>query len=145
MAERKALAEEYFDQWFTTASTFFKTFRFLLGEGDFKIAAFQLHQATERYLTTALLVFVGNKPHTHDIEALGKLAAVEHPLLSEPFPMATAADERLFKLLKRAYIESRYSKSYRITAEELGTLGERVRDLAGRVERACRERIEGLD
>ena len=67
-----------------------------------------------------------------------------HPLLAEPFPVGTAQDERLFKLLKRAYIEARYSKSYRITAEELATLGERVRDLAGRVERACREKIEGL-
>jgi HEPN domain-containing protein/predicted nucleotidyltransferase len=143
-AERKALAEEYFDQWFTSAYGFFKNYKFSVGEGDLNIAAFLLHQATERYLTTALLVFTGKKPHTHDIEALGKLVAAEHPLLSEPFPMATAADERLFKLLKRAYIESRYSKSYRITAEELGTLGERVRDLAGRVERACRERIEGL-
>ena len=140
-AERKALVEEYFDQWFTSAYAFFKNYKFSLGEGDLNVAAFLLHQATERYLTTALLVFVGNKPHTHDIEALGKLAAVEHPLLSEPFPMATAADERLFKLLKRAYIESRYSKSYRITAEELGTLGERVKDLAGRVE----EGVQGED
>jgi HEPN domain-containing protein len=104
----------------------------------------ELHQATERYLTAALLVFTGTKPHTHDIEALGKLAAAEHPRLREPFPVATAEDERLFKLLKRAYLDARYSKSYRITAEELGTLGERVKDLAGRVEKACQERIGAL-
>jgi HEPN domain-containing protein/predicted nucleotidyltransferase len=142
--ERKALAEEYFEHWFKSAGTFFKTFRFLLGEGDFAIAAFQLHQATERYFATALLVFNETKPRTHDLEELGNMAAALHPLLAEPFPRATLEDERLFKLLKRAYIEARYSKSYQITAEELGTLGERVKDLAGRVERACREKIEGL-
>ncbi len=136
--ERKALAEEYFEQWFGSAGIFFKTFRFLLGEGDFKIAAFQLHQATERYFGAALLVFTGNKPLSHDLDALGKLVAPLHPALVEPFPRATEADERLFKLLKKAYIEARYSKSYRVTAEELGVLGERVGDLAGRVERACR-------
>ncbi len=141
--ERKALTEEYFESWFTSAGTFFKTFRFLLGEGDFKIAAFQLHQATERYFAAALLVFTGTKPLSHDLEALGKLVAPLHPLLAEPFPRATEKDDRLFKLLKKAYIESRYSKSYKITAEELATLGERVKDLAGRVERACREKIEG--
>jgi hypothetical protein len=54
---------------------------------------------------------------------------------------ASEEDERRFKLLKRAYIDSRYSRSYRITMEELATLGERVKDLAGRIERACRERI----
>lgn len=64
-----------------------------------------------------------------------------HPLLAEPFPRATGEEERLFKLLKKAYIDSRYSKSYRITAEELATLGAWVKDLAERVERACREKI----
>jgi HEPN domain-containing protein len=142
--ERRALAEEYFDHWFTSANGFFKNYRFSLGEGDFNIAAFVLHQATERYFAATLLVFTGTKPLSHDLEKLGKLVAPLHPLLAEPFPMATAEDERLFKLLRRAYIEARYSKSYRITAEELATLGERVRDLAGRVERACREQIEGL-
>ena len=94
-AERKALVEEYFDQWFTSANEFFAMYEFACSRKSNNVAAFQLHQATERYLTTALLVFVGHKPHTHDIETLGKLAAVEHPLLSEPFPMATTADEAL--------------------------------------------------
>ena len=57
--------------------------------------------------------------------------------------MATEEDPDLFDLLRRAYIETRYSKSYRITAPQLAALGERAKDLAGRVERACRERIEG--
>jgi HEPN domain-containing protein/predicted nucleotidyltransferase len=142
--ERKALAEEYFEHWFKSAYGFFKNYKFSLGEGDRAIAAFQLHQATENYFATALLVFTATKPRIHDLEELGRMVAPLHPLLAEPFPRGTEDDERLFKLLKRAYIEARYSKSYRITAEELGTLGERVRDLAGRVERACRERIEGL-
>jgi predicted nucleotidyltransferase/HEPN domain-containing protein len=143
-AERKALAEEYFEHWFTSAGQFFVHHEDGAARGWNALAAFELHQATERYFAAALLVFTGTKPLSHDLEALGKLVAPLHPLLAEPFPMATAEDERLFKLLRRAYIEARYSKSYRITTEELATLGERVRDLAGRVERACRERIEGL-
>jgi uncharacterized protein len=139
--ERRELAQEYFDHWFGSANGFFKMYRFALQEGERSIAAFQLHQATERYFAAALLVFVGTKPTIHDLEKLGALVAPLHPLLAEPFPMASEEDKHLFDLLRRAYIEARYKKSYRITAEELGALGERVRDLAGRVERACRERI----
>jgi hypothetical protein len=62
----------------------------------------------------------------------------------KPFPRGTEEDDRLFKLLKRAYIEARYKKSFSITAEELAILGARVRDFAGRVERACREQIESF-
>jgi HEPN domain-containing protein/predicted nucleotidyltransferase len=142
--ERRALAQEYFDHWFTSAEGFFDQSKYALSKGRNSISAFELHQAAERYFATTLLVFTGTKPLTHDLEALSKLVAPLHPLLAEPFPRASEEDERLFKLLKRAYIESRYSKSYRITVEELSVLGERVKDLAGRVERVCREKIEAL-
>jgi uncharacterized protein len=139
--ERRELAQEYFDHWFTSAGEFFAMYEYACSRKSNSIAAFQLHQSTERYFAAALLVFTGTKPTIHDLEKLSALVAPLHPLLAEPFPMATEEDERLFDPLRRAYIEARYKKSYRITAEELGALGERVRDLAGRVERACRERI----
>ena len=138
---RRAIAQEYFDHWFASAGEFFAHYEFARDRRSNSIAAFQLHQAAERYFSAALLVFTGTKPTTHDLEELGKLVAPLHPRLAEPFPRATAEDDRLFKLLKKAYIESRYSKSYRITAEELAVLGERVKDLAGRVEQACREAL----
>jgi len=141
--ERRELAQEYFDHWFNSANSFFAGHEFYIGRKDYSIAAFELHQATERYFATALLVFTGTKPTIHDLRKLVALVSPLHPLLAEPFPMATADDEHLFNLLRRAYIEARYSKSYRITPEQLATLSERVKDLAGRVERACKERIEG--
>jgi uncharacterized protein len=139
--ERKALAQEYFDHWFTSAGQFYADFESNAARGWNPKAAFELHQATERYYAAALLVFSGYKPASHDIEALGNQVAVLHPDLHEPIPKTLPEDERLFKLLKKAYIEARYSRSYRITAEELAILGERVRALAGRIERACGEKI----
>jgi hypothetical protein len=44
----------------------------------------------------------------------------------------------------RAYIDARYVKSYRVTAEELAALGDRVRAFAAVVERVCREKIATL-
>jgi HEPN domain-containing protein/predicted nucleotidyltransferase len=139
--ERRAMAEEYFEHWFESAGQFYLTFEDHLGRGWNPKAAFELHQSAERYFSAALLVFTGTKPRTHDLEALVTLVAPLHPLLARPFPHDTEQDEHLFGLLRRAYIEARYKKSYRITAEELAVLGGWVRDLAGRVERACREKI----
>lgn len=139
--ERQALAEEYFTHWFTSAGEFFIGHEFYISRKSWSVAAFNLHQATERYYAAALLVFTGHKPTTHDLEALGRLVAALHPDLAVPIPMTDPDDNRLFKLLKRAYIEARYSMKYRITPEELAILGERVRDVAARIERLCREQI----
>ncbi len=59
-------------------------------------------------------------------------------------PRATPEEGRLYDLLRRAYIDARYDKSYRITEEELATLGERMRAVAKVVERVCREKIASL-
>jgi hypothetical protein len=57
------------------------------------------------------------------------------------FPKTEPDDKRLFELLKKAYIDARYSMSYRITPEELTILQERVVVLAERVRGACLEKI----
>jgi hypothetical protein len=75
------------------------------------------------------------------LEALAGQTAALHPELEGALPRTAPEDQRLFGLLKRAYIEARYSKSYRITPEELATLRAGVIDLAGRVQRACTEKL----
>jgi HEPN domain-containing protein len=109
-----------------------------------KHAAFLLHQATERYYHAALLVFTGYKQRTHDIEALGKLAGEQHALLVDALPRTEPEDKRLFDLLKKAYIDARYSMSYRITVDELSILQERVLSLGERVRAACIEKMATL-
>ncbi len=51
----------------------------------------------------------------------------------------------MFEKLKEAYVKARYSKHYRISAEELTWLGERVEDLGRAVHAVCSERIEVLE
>jgi hypothetical protein len=84
---------------------------------------------------------VGSKQQSHDLEKLGSLAAEQHALLVEALPKTEPEDKRLFDLLKKAYIEARYSGSYRITQEELSTLQARVIALAERVRTACLEKL----
>jgi predicted nucleotidyltransferase/HEPN domain-containing protein len=143
-AERRAHAQMWFDQWLQSAVHFYETFEFSVSKGRFKEAAFLLHQATERLYHCALLVLTAYKPKTHNLEDLGKRAGDLHPALRKVFPRSTPEEERLFKLLKSAYVDARYSSTYAITAEELTTIAGWVRALRERVERVCRERIEAI-
>jgi len=140
-SERLSLAEKNLRYWFESASGFFQGSIYYAGRRMPAHAAFLLHQAAERYFHAALLVFTGYKPKTHDLERLANQTAPLHPTLEGALPRAEPEDERLFKLLKRAYIEARYSKSYRVTEEELGVLRERVRDLGARVREACADKL----
>jgi HEPN domain-containing protein/predicted nucleotidyltransferase len=142
--ERRAQAQEDFEFWFTSASEFYDTYRDDLAKGRHAKSAFELHQAAERYFTAFLLTFTAYKPRIHNLEKLANQAAGLHPALRVALPRAAGEERRVFDLLKKAYVEARYSKKYRITAEELGVLGERVRELGGLVEGACREKLASL-
>lgn len=141
--ERRRYARQNYEQWFESADQFLGTYELTLPKGWLKLAAFNLHQATERYYTAALLVLTEYKPKSHNLDELGKRAAAFAPSLRDVFPKADPEDARLFKLLKKAYIDARYSTNYAITEGELRVLEGRVRELRARVEKVCRERIEG--
>ena len=53
-------------------------------------------------------------------------------------------DRRLFQLLKRAYVEARYSKHYRITTEELDQLQARVAGLQETIKTVCARHLRAL-
>ena len=130
-----------FRYWFGSASGFWRIAGHSAGQGLCAQAAFLLHQAVERYFHATLLVFTGYKPKTHNIEQLANDTAPLHPELAGALPRAEPEEKRLFDLLKRAYIEARYSKSYKITQEELRVLRARVLDLAARVRQACVDKL----
>jgi HEPN domain-containing protein len=138
--ERLALAERNFTNWYDSATEFWRGSRYYASRSLLKHAAFLLHQATERYYHSALLVFTGYKQRTHDIELLGEQAGEQHALMADVLPKSDPDDKHLFDLLKKAYIDARYSMSYRITADELTELQKRVLVLADRVRAACLER-----
>lgn len=75
-------------------------------------------------------------PKTHNLTHLRSLAEHHAPELRDAWPRETKRDRTRFELLKRAYIEARYSEHYEITEEDLGWLGERVKTLL----QACRRK-----
>ncbi len=141
--ERRAYARLNYEQWFESAEQFYAASEFMLSKGWHKLGAFNLHQATERFYTAALLVITEYKPKAHNIDYLGKLAGKLHPSLRDVFPRTEPEDKRVWDLLKKAYLDARYSTKYTVTEAELRLMAGRVKELRDRVEKVCRERIEG--
>ena len=140
--ERQQTAQEDFGNWFKSANEFFTGFEDAFKRRHYKKAAFDLHQATERLYITTLLVFTHYKPKEHDIETLGKQVNNLDPRFLSVFPRSTPEEERLFELLKKAYIDARYNPSYKITRKELEYLSERVKKLQRLTKAICKERIK---
>jgi predicted nucleotidyltransferase/HEPN domain-containing protein len=144
--QRQRKAKEQFEPWFRSANHFCEGFEFYFQKGEndssyYSIAAFQLHQAAERFYVTILLVFTDYKPKIHDIEVLGNQAEKLNSSLGTVFPKNTPEKKRLFELLQKAYIDSRYNMNYKIEKGELEYLSERVKLLRDLTERICNERI----
>jgi HEPN domain-containing protein/predicted nucleotidyltransferase len=142
--ERKKLAAEDFEYWFSGAQTFFRYAQDAIKNSDNNFAAFNLHQATEKLYGTILLVFTRYKPSTHDLEKLGQRVNSIEPKFLSAFPKSTEDERECFKLLQKAYVDARYKPSYTITKTQLEWLAERIDYLKELTEKLCKEKIESF-
>ncbi|MCL6274231.1 HEPN domain-containing protein [Muricauda sp. 2012CJ35-5] len=134
-------AQDHFDQWFESAKGFLDLFEYCLNKPDFHLAAFNLHQATERFYTTILLVFTDYRPKDHNLENLGIKAEMCDARFAV-FPKTTDEEKHRFELLKRAYIDARYKMDeYQITKTELQILAAQVNKLKQLTEEICGGKI----
>ncbi|PBQ34574.1 hypothetical protein CNR22_23275 [Sphingobacteriaceae bacterium] len=143
-AEVQVKAQRDFDNWFESANGFYGMYQHAVSVDQIKIAAFQLHQATERYYGAIQLVFTGYKPKTHNIEELGNLAKACNMEFGKAFPQASPQERQRFELLKKAYVDARYNMDYTISKEDLDYLSERVQVLRKMTEEICRGKISSF-
>jgi predicted nucleotidyltransferase len=143
-AEAFAEAEGFCKEWFPSAEKFRLAGDFLRTKNGPKEAAFQFHQATERLYHCVLLVFTLYSPKSHKLNFLRSQAEQLDPRLTEAWPRGTRFEQRCFELLRRAYVDARYSPHYKITTAELAWLGKRITTLQGLVRTVCEERLAAL-
>lgn len=143
-AQALAMAQEYFDDWMPTAMGFQRNAGYAIRDGDFKLAAFLLHQTAERLYHCVLLVCTFYTPHVHNLGFLRTQAERIDARLTYVWPRETKRDRARFEKLKEAYVKARYSKHYRITSEELEWLGAQVEELGRVVHEVCSERLAKL-
>ena len=134
-------AQKYYDDKYITACRFLETTKFDYSKTWYKLSSFQLHQATENFLRVIPMVFILYGYKSHDLETLMKACKEYAPDIFKVFPRDTPEEERLFKLLQRAYVESRYNPDFEITKEDIDALLPKVEMLRDIVERVCTEQI----
>ncbi|MRS04977.1 HEPN domain-containing protein [bacterium] len=141
-SDRRHKARLYFENWYNAAGEFLINFNNAFERKSFINASFELHQAVERYYACILMVYTDYKPKTHDLEKLDRQACKLDFRFKTIFPRANDEEERRFQLLKKAYIESRYTLDFKVTREDLVYLSIRVKMLQELTKVACVERIE---
>lgn len=110
-----------------------KAKEFLVGSELYQIrkqhgmAAFMLHQSVEQVLRNLLKAGTGFHISTHNIERLLRYAFWINRKIYEIFPLNNESEKRLFSLLQRAYIDSRYTENYTVSFYDLHTITEKVR------------------
>lgn len=134
-------AQGYFDEWFPSAEAFLKGASYYVSIDRPKEAAFNLHQATERFYHCFLLVRTLYSPKSHKLNFLRSQCEQHDVRLISAWPRDTRFAQRCFELLRRAYVDARYSSHYKITTEELRWLVEHVETLKRLVEEICDERL----
>lgn len=133
--ELKEIKRSDFEAWYEIASEFFLDYKNAFDRESFRMAIFYLHQTTESLITCYLLVKDWYKPKTHDLEILLSKAKS----LSERFNCLFdfSSEEYYFNLLKWAYIDARYKKSYEVKREDLVFLEKKIIFLKWIVEGLC--------
>lgn len=144
-AEALRETQEYFDEWFESAGDFLQSAADAAARGKNKLAAFMLHQATERFYHCLFLVRTLYSPKTHNLNQLRALAEAIEPRLKEVWPRGTKFERRCYELLREAYVKARYSRHYRISDEQLAWLSGRVELLQTIVRDVCEARIAALE
>lgn len=141
-AEIHNIAQKYFDTKFVQASDFLEDGISNAAKGKYKHASFHLHQATENYLRTIPLVYILYGYKDHDLELLMSYCKRYTLELAKVFPRNTDEEERLFKLLQRAYVEARYNDEFIVTKADIDTLIPKIELLRDLTEKVCRNRID---
>jgi len=140
--DKRRIAQQDYDCWFNAGSDFLAGVEFYIKQQlNLNIAVFMLHQATESFYNTLLLVFTGYKPKLHDLSTLRTMTNLYSEELPKIFTFDTKLKRRCFDLLQRAYVEARYSKHYTITIDQVEYLIERITELQKITKKICLEQI----
>jgi HEPN domain-containing protein len=133
--ERAMRGVSEFMRWHKRGTGFLAGAAFYRDRGDAPMAALLLHQACEHFYLSVLWSISLHGPRTHALDELREAAEALDPRLCSAWPRDSRFERRAFGCIRRAYVEARYGRSFRISGEELAWAFDRVEILAERA--AC--------
>lgn len=131
-----------YDTQFNRGKRFIRYTQIAYADNEIKDSSFFLHQASESFLKSIPLVYILYGYKEHELEFLIERCKPYTLELAKVFPCDTKEEERLFKLLQRAYIESRYNPDFEITKEDIDLLMPKAEMLRDIVEDVCRKQFD---
>lgn len=144
-AEIKAMAKEYYAGKTHKSWRHYRHFQTDYSEQEYTYCAYDLHQVTEHLIKAIALVYILYGHKDHDLKELLKKTKCHTLELVKVFPRDTEEEERLFELLRRAYLDARYNPNFVVTKEDVDALHSKVELLKQIVEKVCRERFDYYD
>ena len=120
--EIKEQAEGYFKEKYEYAQDFIIGAKFYFDKGNYKLSSFLLHQVCENFFKTISLVFTLRSDKEHNLKKLLEGTRGFAPELYTVFPLDNEEEQRLFKILVRAYIEARYNPEFEVSKEDVELL-----------------------
>lgn len=138
------IAKEYFEDRLPHASKFAKGAAFYCQEGDFKEAAFLLHQAIEQAYSAFLLVTTNYSPSSHNLKFLRRLAEGQRHELAKAWPQDQQRYKAWFNIVNEAYVKARYSPHFDVTEEALRWLLKQTNSLIAEIEKTCSIHLEKM-
>lgn len=143
--EIKEFAQEEYNNCFPNGNELLFFAEMTLARQTYRNGSFLLHQASERFYYSILLVFTNYRPKNHRLKALEGMCKHLAMDVVTAFPRQTEFEEHCFDLLCRAYIEARYNKDFTVTREEYEYMLQRVKVFKELTERVCQERFAYYD
>lgn len=135
---------DYFNSWMPKVDEALAGVTFYVDRENSKDAAFLLHQAVERSYICLLLVHTLYFPRSHNIKFLRSLAEDIEKSLAQAWPRENRIDRRRFEVLKRAYVEARYSEQFTVSLDDLKILQSSAIELADLVKASAEARLAEL-
>jgi len=142
--ERAIRGVAEFIRWHGRGTGFLAGATFYRDRGDAPMAALLLHQACEHFYLSVLWSISLHAPRTHALDELREAAEALDPRLCSAWPRDSRFERRAFGCIRRAYVEARYGRSYRISGEELSWAFARVKILQERAAFACADHQASL-
>ncbi|MEC3911018.1 HEPN domain-containing protein [Sphingobium sp. CR2-8] len=142
--ERAIRGAAEFIRWHNRGTGFLAGAAFYRNRGDAPMAALMLHQACEHFYLCVLRSISLHAPRTHALDELREAAEALDPRLCSAWPRDSRFERRAFGCIRRAYVEARYGRSYRISGEELAWAFARVEILQVRAAFACADHQASL-
>jgi hypothetical protein len=143
-SERRARGLAEYTRWHGRAADFLVGAAFFQDCGNAPMAALLLHNACEHLYQCVIWSLTLHGPRTRALNELREIAEALDQRLCLAWPRDTPFERRAFGCIRRAYVEVRYGRTYRISVEELAWAMERTILLQRLVQDVCRERLDAV-